>query len=136
MLKKIKKKVDEEYVNSEISKIKDGDLDMVMDNSHEISEKITNASPLKKYTELGKIMIGMVQDFKNGHYRTVPKFTIAAIVFALLYIFNPLDIIPDFIPGVGYIDDLAVFTFGLKFIQTDLHHYLDWKIEDQKSGKA
>lgn len=136
MLEKIKKKIDEDYVNSEISKMKDGDLDMVMDNSHEISEKITNASPLKKYTELGKIMIGMVKDFKNGHYRTVPKFTIAAIVFALLYIFNPMDIIPDFIPGIGYIDDLAVFTFGLKFIQTDLHDYLDWKIEDQKSRKA
>lgn len=136
MLEKIKKKVDEEYINSEISKIKDGDLDVVMDNSHEISEKITNASPLKKYTELGKIMIGMVKDFKDGHYKIVPKFTIAAIVFSLLYILNPFDIIPDFIPGIGYVDDLAVFTFALKFIQTDLHQYLDWKIEDKKSKRA
>lgn len=136
MLERLKKKVDEEYVNSEISKIKDGDLDVVMDNSHDISEKITNASPLKKYAELGKLMVGMVKDFKNGHYNTVPKFTIAAIVFSLLYIFNPLDIIPDFIPGIGYIDDLAVFTFSLKFIQTDLHDYLDWKIEDQKTRNA
>ena len=132
MLKDVKKKINEEYINSEISKIEDGDLDVAMDNSEEISEKITSAGPLKKYTEIGKLMFGMLKDYKDGEYHNIPKYTIAAIVFSLLYIFNPFDIVPDFIPGLGYLDDLTIFTFSLKFIQTDLHQYLDWKIDKNK----
>lgn len=133
MLKNLKKKIDKDYMHSEISKMEDGDLEVVMENNQEISNKISNAGMLKKYTELAKVMVGMIKDYKKGNYKNVPWFTIAAITFSLLYILNPLDIVPDFIPGLGYVDDLAVFTFALKFIQNDLHNYLDWKIESQKS---
>lgn len=129
MWKKLINKIDEKYMRSEISKINKGDLEIVMDNNQNITEKISGASALKKYTELGKVMLGMIADYRKGAYKKVPWWTIAAIAFALLYILNPFDIVPDFIPGIGYVDDLAVFTFALKFIQTDLHSYLDWKVE-------
>lgn len=132
MLENIKKKINEDYVNSEISKFDDGDLNLVMDNSKKINEKISNAGSLKKFTELGKLMFGMLSDFKKGEYRSVPWFTIASIGMALLYILNPMDIVPDFLPGLGYVDDFAVLTIVLRFIETDLHEYLDWKLATQK----
>src|SRR5680860_559742 len=110
MLKNLKKKINKDYMHSEISKMDHGDLEVVMDNNEKISHKISKAGMLKKYTELAKVMIGMVKDYRKGIYRNVPWFTLAAIAFSLLYILNPLDIIPDFIPGLGYVDDLAVFT--------------------------
>lgn len=125
-----RKIIDEEYVEEEITKINDGDVDVVMNNQKEISEKLVNSSLLKKYAELGKIMLGMLADYRKGIYTKLPLFTIAAIAFAFLYLLNPFDIIPDFIPGVGYIDDMAVFTFALRFIESDLHKYLDWKLEE------
>jgi uncharacterized membrane protein YkvA (DUF1232 family) len=128
MLKNVKKKINDEYVNSEISKIDEGDLDLVMDNSKEINQKISNAGSLKKFTELGKLMFGLLSDFRKGDYTKVPWFTIASIGLALLYVLNPLDIVPDFLPGVGYVDDFLIFTVVLRFIETDLHEYLDWKI--------
>ncbi|HSP12497.1 MAG TPA: YkvA family protein [Salegentibacter sp.] len=122
--------IDEKYVEEEVAKIDEGDVEFAAKNQKEISDKIVNASALKKYTELGKVMFGMLQDYRKGIYKDVPWFTIAAIAFALLYVLNPLDMIPDFIPGLGYIDDFAVLTFSLKFIETDLHKYLDWKLEE------
>ena len=132
MLENMKKKIDEEYVNSEVSKIEDGDLDMVMKNKEKIDKKFAG-NGLKKYAEMGKIMFGMLKDYKKGNFRQVPWFSIAAVVFAMLYIFNPLDIVPDFIPGLGYVDDFAIFTIVLRFIETDLHAYLDWKIDEAKA---
>ncbi len=131
MADKKNKIIDEEYVSGEITKINDDDVDVVMGSQKAISEKIANSSTLKKYSELGKIMFGMMKDYRKGIYTNVPWFTIAAIAFALLYVLNPFDIIPDFIPGLGYIDDFAVLTFGLRFIESDLHNYLDWKLEDE-----
>ncbi len=131
MFNKKKKEIEEEYMKDEITKIEDGDLKMVMDNEKDINKKISSTNMLEKYTELAKIMFGMLRDYRKGIYTEVPWFTIASIAFGFLYVLNPLDIIPDFIPGLGYIDDLAVLSFGLRFIETDLHNYLDWKLESE-----
>lgn len=132
MFNKKSKIIDEAYVNDSIVQIKEDDVDVVMDNQEEISSRIVNASVLRKYSELGKVMLGMLTDYRKGIYTKVPWFTIATIAFGFLYILNPFDVIPDFIPLIGYIDDLAVFSFGLRFIETDLHNYLDWKLESQE----
>lgn len=132
MFSKKAKEIDEEYMNDEITKIEDGDVKVVMDREEDISKKISSTNMLEKYTELAKIMFGMLKDYRKGIYTNVPWFTIASIAFGFLYVLNPFDIIPDFIPGLGYIDDLAVLSFGLRFIETDLHNYLDWKLESEE----
>ncbi len=132
MFSKKKTEIDEEYMSDEITKIEEGDVKVVMEKEEDISKKITSSDVLTKYTELAKVMFGMLKDYRKGIYTNVPWFTIASIAFGFLYVLNPLDIIPDFIPGLGYIDDLAVLSFGLRFIETDLHNYLDWKLESEE----
>lgn len=131
MFGKLKKKINEEYVTTEVTKIDNDDVTIAMDSQEEVDEKINNSGLLQKYSELAKVMYGMLKDYRKGVYSQVPWFTIATIAFSFLYILNPLDIIPDFIPGLGYIDDMAVITFGLRFIESDLHNYLDWKLENE-----
>ncbi len=132
MFSKKNQTINEDYVSGEITKIDGEDVDVVMNNEEEISEKISSANFLKKYTELGKVMYGMLKDYRSGVYSNVPWFTIAAIAFSFLYVLNPFDIIPDFIPGIGYVDDFAVFTFALRFMESDLHNYLDWKLDESE----
>ena len=131
MLENVKKKINKDYMKSEISNIEDGDLDMVMKNKDAIDKKL-RGSGMKKYAELGKLMMGMLQDYRKGEYTSPPWFTIAAIGLTLLYVFNPMDMLPDFLPGVGYVDDFALFTVAIRFIESDLHAYLDWKIDEAK----
>ncbi|UZH54364.1 DUF1232 domain-containing protein [Salinimicrobium tongyeongense] len=131
MLENVKKKFNKDYLETEISKVDDGDLEMVMNNKEAIDKKL-NSSGMKKYSELGKLMFGMLKDYRKGKYTQMPWFTIAAIGLTLLYVFNPMDMLPDFLPGVGYVDDFALFTVAVRFIESDLHAYLDWKIDEAR----
>ncbi|WP_121667659.1 YkvA family protein [Mesonia aquimarina] len=130
LFNKRNKEVDEEYVRKEAEQTSTEDLDQALEQEEKIADKIQNSGMLEKYAELGKLMLSMLKDYRKGIYHNVPWFTIASIVFALLYVLNPFDLIPDFIPGLGYIDDLSVLSIGLRFIETDLHEYLDWKLEE------
>lgn len=121
--------ISEGELGDEISRITNDDMDNLFENEDVIHERLSNLNSLGKYSELGKIMLSMIKDIKNGEYPETPWFTIATIALCLLYLINPLDVIPDFIPGLGYIDDVAVFSICIAWIETDLHDYLDWKIE-------
>ena len=48
--------------------------------------------------------------FRDRRVRILPK---ALLVLTLVYVVSPLDIIPDFIPVIGEMDDVAVVLSGL-----------------------
>ena len=74
-----------------------------------------------------KILFSVVQDYVKGDYREIPWLTIAAIVFALLYVLSPIDLIPDFIPVIGLVDDALVIAACLAMVEQDLNKYVEWK---------
>jgi uncharacterized membrane protein YkvA (DUF1232 family) len=81
----------------------------------------------KKYKDKIILMFQMLKDVKQKKYPETPWKTIAAMVFTILYIINPLDLVPDFIPFLGYLDDISVFSFVLKLINDDLMEYKNWR---------
>ena len=56
-----------------------------------------------------------------------PYGTILAIMSALIYVLSPVDIIPDFIPFVGHLDDVAVIGLCLSMVKTDIDSYDVWR---------
>ena len=65
----------------------------------------------------------MLGDVFTGKYKKVPVGTIAAIVGTLLYVLSPIDLIPDFIPVIGYLDDAAMLALCLNFTKYDVEEY-------------
>jgi uncharacterized membrane protein YkvA (DUF1232 family) len=45
----------------------------------------------------------------------------------LLYFILPADLIPDFIPVVGYLDDLAILTTIMSSLKKEINDYLAWQ---------
>ncbi|MCD7945340.1 MAG: DUF1232 domain-containing protein, partial [Clostridiales bacterium] len=58
--------------------------------------------------------------------------SIIGAISALIYIVSPIDMIPDLVPGIGYIDDLAVLGFAMKMIDSDVQEYKNWRKERGK----
>ncbi len=57
-------------------------------------------------------MENLVQSFYNWYKQTIrhPKYRWVLIGGTLLYLISPIDIAPDFIPIIGWIDDAAIAT--------------------------
>lgn len=119
--------IDESYIKKGAGKISDEDIRRVSEKADEIEEKFKSAGPLKRFMEDLRLLIAIVKDYWSGEYREIPYMSIAAIVFALLYVLSPMDIIPDVIPVVGYLDDAAVVAICLRLVEEDLYEYKEWK---------
>lgn len=73
------------------------------------------------------LMLELAKAYVKREYRAVPVRTILAVLGAALYVLNPIDIIPDVIPVVGFLDDAFVIGFVLKQIRSDLEAFKDWR---------
>ena len=119
-------KADEDFVKEGAEKITDKDVEKVVDKSEEINEKFSSRGPLKRFVEDGKLLISLVKDYRAGGYRQTPFGIIAAIVFSLIYVFNPFDLVPDVLPFIGAVDDATVVGACLILVEKDLRKYKDW----------
>jgi uncharacterized membrane protein YkvA (DUF1232 family) len=121
------KKPDEEFVKEGAEEVTSKDIDTVVEKSEDIKEKFSARGPLKRFIVDARLLTALVKDWRAGKYRQALYGTIAAVVFALLYVFNPLDLVPDVLPFIGAVDDATVIGACLMLIERDLTKYRTWK---------
>lgn len=126
-------KVNQSQVNDQLKKdaekVSEADVESVLNKQKEIEDKFESSGPLGRYIEDVKLLFSVLKDYWKGDYREVPWGSIAAIVAALLYVFSPVDLIPDVIPVIGLVDDALIIAACLSFVETDLHAYKEWKMK-------
>ena len=110
------------------AKIKDEDFEKVIKKSEAIRNKFEHARPLGRFIEDSILLSSIVKDYVKGKYKKNPRWSMTAIVFTLLYVLNPFDLIPDFIAFIGYLDDAAVVAGCLYLVEQDLQEYKEWKL--------
>ncbi len=76
-----------------------------------------------RIVKLLRLLVRIIRDYLSGNYRVIPFATLASLAMASLYVVSPFDLIPDFIPGVGFLDDLAVLRLVLLAVSRDLRDY-------------
>lgn len=124
------KKVNHAF-NQGIDNFTEADLEKVRKDGETAERKSHN---LGAQFDSFKLMWSLLQDYWAGKYTTVPWKLLAAIGFAVAYLVSPIDIIPDFIPIVGFVDDASVFALVVSAFQSELNDYKSWK-NKQKQKK-
>mgnify|MGYP001770728045 CR=1 FL=1 len=71
--------------------------------------------------------VRLLKAWLDGTYRVFPWATFFVLILVGVYAINPFDIIPDFIPFVGVIDDAAMLGFLVRAFMRDVSKFRAWE---------
>ncbi|WP_313646644.1 YkvA family protein [Pseudomonas sp.] len=74
-----------------------------------------------------KLLQSLCLAWWRGEYRAISPKALVTIVAGLLYFVSPIDAIPDWILGVGFLDDIAVLGWVLKTVGDELARFKAWR---------
>lgn len=95
----------------------------ILDKSREfIESKNYNLAFIDKVTEL----LEMLSEYSKGNFK-LDEAAVGWIVATLAYLILPTDLIPDFLPGIGFTDDAAAFILAFRQLAQELEHFRRWK---------
>lgn len=120
----------DKIINSYQSVVKDKDCSnpsKVAEEKEATLGKVQNVSALANL--LGDIgtVYDLIRDTVSGRYRGISKSTLALLAGGLAYLALPVDLVPDFIPVAGWLDDAAVLTWIFSQSAAEICKYKEYK---------
>ena len=91
-------------------------------SSSELREAKQKATFLGELAEKFLLLIKMVEAVFRGEYE-LDIFNVMMIIGAIVYVVSPLDAIPDFLLGLGYLDDISVVAFVLNRLDVEIRNF-------------
>jgi uncharacterized membrane protein YkvA (DUF1232 family) len=83
--------------------------------------------PFKETWAYFQAMLRLVRAYYRGDYREVSATTLIVIIAAIIYVVNPFDLIPDWVPGLGLLDDAFVLTLAVRRTRQSLDDFMIWE---------
>ena len=110
----------------------DANISTVVDDAF---KRLGKASELYYNVQDNILALGrMLRSWVKRDYRDVSPRAIITAIAALVYFTNPFDLIPDFIPVLGQLDDIVILGFLLKVLNKEIERFLTWEAGQQ--GKS
>ena len=106
---------------------------VVRDAFHKLSE---HRKEIGRISADLPVLLRLARAWASGDYRRIPVKSVVMVVAAVLYFLNPLDLIPDFLPVIGYLDDAAVVGYVLRTLQQELEIFRAWEVEKFLTSQA
>ena len=77
-------------------------------------------------------MLRLIRAYAAGAYRDIPESTLVVVIAAIIYVVNPLDVIPDSVPALGYLDDATVIALAVKRSREALDDFMTWEASSMR----
>jgi uncharacterized membrane protein YkvA (DUF1232 family) len=84
-------------------------------------------NPMSQVREQLGLMIRLLRAYALGQYRDIPWRSLLAVVGSILYFVTPIDAVPDFLPGIGLVDDASLLLFIAQQLRADLIKFNRWE---------
>ena len=98
-----------------------GKLEALLSQSRDKEDQVGSDPPTGLFDALKRFR-RMVEAQLWGDYPISTK-TLVYLVAGLLYFINPFDIVPDFIAGLGYVDDASVLFWISKQVKREMEDF-------------
>ena len=85
------------------------------------------SGPLAAVIKPLKDALRLVLAYARGSYREISWRSLLILVAAVVYFVMPVDLVPDFILGLGLLDDAAILAWTLRTLNQDLERFLAWE---------
>lgn len=104
----------------------DGKLGKLVLQVKERLEKVSDNPKVKAALEPILMFKRMIQAHLSGQFKVTNK-TLGLIVLGLVYFVTPLDFIPDFMPLIGFADDLSVLLAIYNSVKHEIDEFKMWE---------
>ncbi len=91
-------------------------------NRKDLDKADSLSANLKAHGEDFKLMVSMAKDTLTGKHK-MNKWNMSIIVGTIVYVISPLDAVPDIIPVLGWLDDVAIVSYALSKLQKEMERY-------------
>jgi uncharacterized membrane protein YkvA (DUF1232 family) len=72
-------------------------------------------------------MIRLIGAYYQGEYRDISSQNLNIVVAAIIYFVSPFDLIPDWVPIFGHLDDALVVRLAVRSVGVDLDTFMAWE---------
>lgn len=72
-------------------------------------------------------LIRMLKAWGSGKYKGIGIANLLIVAGAVFYFLNPIDAVADFLPLIGFTDDVAVITFAIARLRDEFSKFQDWE---------
>lgn len=116
------------YLNEKCAQLAPGDVKTLLAQARTVRARAAALEPKRQRMRRQiEFALTLVEEHAAGRCPQIPYYTLAALAVALLYFTDPLDVVPDWIPGVGTSDDAIVFELAFGLACAGIERYCAWK---------
>ena len=122
----------EEEINKRAEGMSREDIGETIGKENAAERKTKTNSFLHQYWQDIKTSFALLKDWYMGNYTRIPFRMVASIAGAMLYLVSPLDVVPDWVPFGGLLDDALVLAAIFALSRRDLEGYSKWAQPEMK----
>lgn len=110
--------------------------DLIAETYKKASEKKDVGTIAQEVWESLQILTRLIKASVSGEYTGIPKATLVGGIAVLLYFLSPIDLVPDFLPVLGLLDDVALLAWFMSSIKAEMDKFSEWEKTAQQRQAA
>lgn len=97
------------------------------ETADKLADKESKTHKFRQLFEVALTLVRLVRSYISGEYREIPASTVVSGLGVLLYVLSPIDLVPDFIPVLGFLDDLSLVSWFVGKFQGEIIRFREWE---------